>query len=147
MTSDKPIVAQRIEYFRFSGQTPGATDVIGQPGPAKAAYSFAEGYTTNGFSEFLTLQNPNTTAEDVVVTLYLANSITIQKIVPIGPQTRTTLNINSMVIPIAQSIPNAGYEVSMAVQATSGTVVAERPMYFAWHGTALGGSDVVGFTG
>jgi hypothetical protein len=147
VTSDKPIVAQRIEYFRFNGQTPGATDVIGQPGPAKAAYSFAEGYTANGFSEFLTLQNPNTTAEDVAVTLYLANSITIQKIVSIGPQTRTTLNINSMVIPIAQSIPNAGYEVSMSVQATSGTVVAERPMYFAWHGTALGGSDVVGFTG
>src|SRR5205823_3218653 len=35
VTSDKPIVAQRIEYFRFNGQTPGATDVIGQAGPAK----------------------------------------------------------------------------------------------------------------
>lgn len=147
VTSDKPIVAQRIEYFRFSGQIPGGTDVIGQPGPAKTAYSFAEGYTTNGFSEFLTLQNPNTTAEDVAVTLYLAKSIITQQIVHIGPQTRTTLSINSIVIPIAQSTPTAGYEVSLAVQAISGTVVAERPMYFAWHGTALGGSDVVGYTG
>jgi hypothetical protein len=148
VTADKPIVAQRIEYFRFGGQIPGGTDVIGQPGPAKSVYNFAEGYTTNGFSEFLTLQNPNTSAEDVAVTLYLANSITTQQIVHIGPQTRTTLSINSMVVPIAQSTPSAGYEVSMSVLAMNGgTVVAERPMYFSWHGTGQGGSDVVGYTG
>src|SRR5258708_573894 len=85
VVSDNPIVAQRIEYFRFSGQIPGGTDVIGLPGPAKTTYSFAEGYTTNGFTEFLTLQNPNTTAEDVAVTLYMANSISTQQIVHVGP--------------------------------------------------------------
>ncbi len=147
VTSDAPIVAQRIEYFRFSGTIPGGTDVIGEPGPAKTNYSFAEGYTTNGFSEFLTLQNPNATPEDVAVTLYLANSISTQKIVNIGPQTRVTISINSLVVPIAQGNANAGYEVSLSVQAMSGTVVAERPMYFNYHNTSPGGSDVVGYTG
>ncbi|GAC1434209.1 MAG: hypothetical protein PVS3B3_08670 [Ktedonobacteraceae bacterium] len=147
VVSDAPIVAQRIEYFRFNGNVPGGTDVIGEPGPAKTNYSFAEGYTTNGFSEFLTLQNPNATPENVAVTLYLANSISTQRIVNVGPQTRVTININSLVVPIAQGNVNAGYEVSLSVQAMSGTVVAERPIYFNYHNTSLGGSDVVGYTG
>ncbi len=147
VTSDVPVVAQRQEYFRFNGTLPGGTDVIGQPGPAKASYSFAEGYTTKGFTEFLTLQNPNTTSEDVAVTLYLANSITTQKIVTVGPQTRVTLTINSLVAPIAAGNSGAGYEVSMAVQALSGTIVAERPMYFSYHNVSQGGSDVVGYSG
>jgi hypothetical protein len=149
VTSDNPIVAQRIEYFRF-GQTqiPGGTDVIGQLGPAKSAYSFAEGYTANGFSEFLTLQNPNTTSEDIAVTLYLANGISVQKTLTIGPQTRSTLSINNIVAPIAQSTANAGYEVSMSAQVINGTgtIVAERPMYFVWHATTQGGTDVIGYT-
>ncbi|HEY6541243.1 MAG TPA: S53 family peptidase, partial [Ktedonobacteraceae bacterium] len=53
VTSDSPIVAQRQEYFRFNGNIPGGTDVIGEPGPAKTVYSFAEGYTATGFNEFL----------------------------------------------------------------------------------------------
>lgn len=147
ITSDAPIVAQRQEYFRFNGAIPGGTDVIGEPGPAKTIYSFAEGYTASGFNEFLTLQNPNTTSESVAVTLYLAHSIISQQVVTVGPQTRVTVNINSLVAPIAQSNPAAGYEVSMAVWTSSGTIVAERPIYFNYHNVAWGGTDVVGFTG
>jgi len=148
ITSDAPIVAQRQEYFRFNQSVPGGTDVIGEPGPAKTSYSFAEGYTASGFSEFLTLQNPNTTSENVAVTLYLAHSITARQTVTVGPRTRVTLNINSIVVPIAQSNRSAGYEVSLSVQAESGTIVAERPMYFNYrNNSAWGGTDVVGFTG
>lgn len=147
VTSDAPIVAQRQEYFRFNGSIPGGTDDIGEPGPAKVVYSFAEGYTATGFTEFLTLQNPNTTSETVAVTLYMANSITSQQVVTVGPQTRVTLNINSIAVPIAQANARAGYEVSLAVWAVSGTIVAERPMYFNYHNQAWGGTDVVGYTG
>jgi hypothetical protein len=147
ITSDSPIVAQRQEYFRFNGAVPGGTDVIGEPGPAKTIYSFAEGYTATGFNEFLTLQNPTTTTQQVAVTLYMSNSIISQQIVVVGAQTRVTLNINSYVVPIAQSNPAVNYEVSMSVWSTSGIIVAERPMYFNFHNTAWGGTDVVGFTG
>jgi hypothetical protein len=147
VTSDAPIVAQRQEYFRFNSLIPGGTDDIGEPGPAKASYSFAEGYTASGFSEFLTLQNPNTTSETVAVTLYLKNSVISQQVVTVGPQTRVTMNINSLVGPIAQANAGAGYEVSLAVWASSGTIVAERPMYFNYHNVANGGTDVVGYTG
>jgi len=151
VTSDSPIVAQRQEYFRFNGNIPGGTDVIGEPGPAKTNYSFAEGYTATGFNDFLTLQNPTTTSEQVAVTLYMSHSIISQQVVTVGPQTRVTLNINSYVVPIAQSNPQVNYEVSLAVWSTSGVIVAERPMYFNYHdtswGTSWGGTDVVGYTG
>jgi len=148
VTSSAPIVVQRQEYFRFNGSIPGGTDDIGEPGPVKTAYSFAEGYTAPGFSEFLTLQNPNTTSESVAVTLYMQNSVVSQQVVTVGPQTRVTLNINNIVVPIAQANPRATNEVSMAVWSTSGTIVAERPMYFKFfNGFAYGGTDVVGYTG
>ncbi|HXX76965.1 MAG TPA: S53 family peptidase [Ktedonobacteraceae bacterium] len=147
VTSDSPIVAERQEYFLYNSTIPGGTDVIGEPGPAKVVYSFAEGYTTSGFNEFLTLQNPNTSSESVAVTLYLHNSIISQQVVTVGPQTRYTMNINSLVVPIAQANTGAGYEVSLAVWAASGTIVVERPMYFNFHGFAKGGTDVIGYSG
>ena len=147
VTSDAPIVAERQEYFRYHGTIPGGTDVIGEPGPAKVIYSFAEGYTAPGFNEFLTLQNPNTSSETVAITLYMQNSVMSQQVVTVGPQTRVTLNINSLVGPIAQANPRAGYTVSLAVWASSGTIVAERPMYFNYRNIAQGGTDVVGYTG
>ena len=120
---------------------------MGEPGPAKVVYSFAEGYTSPGFNEFLTLQNPNKSSEKVAVTLYMHNSIISQQVVTVGPQTRYTMNINNFTVPIAQANSGAGYEVSLAVWASSGTIVVERPMYFNFHNIAQGGTDVVGYTG
>ena len=139
VTSDSPIVAERQEYFLYDGTIPGGTDVMGEPGPAKVVYSFAEGYTAPGFHEFLTLQNPNTSSENVAVTLYMHNSVVSQQVVTVGPQTRVTLNINNFPIP--------GNEVSLAVWAASGTIVVERPMYFNYHNIAQGGTDVIGYSG
>jgi hypothetical protein len=70
-----------------------------------------------------------------------------QQVVTVGPQTRVTLNINSLVGPIARANARAGYTVSLAVWASSGTIVAERPMYFNYRNIARGGTDVVGYTG
>ncbi len=147
VTSDNPIVAQRVEYFRYNGTLPGGTDVIGQPGPAKSSYSFSEGYTGTGFSEFLTLQNPAATSVDVVVRLYLANTITTEQVITVGPQTRVTLDINSMVLPIVQAAPRAGNSLSIAILAANGIIMAERPMYFNFLNIAQGGTDVVGYSG
>ena len=109
----------------------------------------AEGFTYNGFSEYLTLQNPNSTAETVAITLFTDNTI-VQVSKQLQPHSRTTVSINSLVVPMAAAYPTnpvtQGYEVSMDIRALSGTVVAERPLYFNWHGDA-GGTDVLGYTG
>jgi len=146
ITSNAPIVAERQEYFRFNSTIPGGTDVMGEPGPAKVVYSFAEGYTAPGFNEFLTLQNPNTSSETVAVTLYMQNGVIYPQTLTVGPQTRVTITINNLAA-LAQVNPRAGYEVSLVVWASNGTIVVERPMYFNYHNIAQGGTDVIGYTG
>lgn len=145
------IVAERLMYFHYgSSHISGGTDVVGEAGPAShSVYTFAEGFTYGSFSEFLTLQNPNNTAEPVAITLFADNTI-VQKILQLPAHSRTTVSINGLVVPMAVAYPtspaNLGYQVSMDIQAFSGTVVAERPLYFIYSGDP-GGTDVLGFAG
>jgi kumamolisin len=137
VTSNNPIVADRLMYFNYNGY-PGSTDVVGTPA-AQSIYAFAEGYTEGTFTEFLTLQNPNNSAETVAVTLFTASSLVLQQRVTVSAYSRSTLNINNLLNPVQ---PNS---VSLVVQVMgSGTIVAERPLYFDWEGDP-GGTDVIGF--
>ncbi len=144
------IVAERVMYFHFGGaHLSGGTDTVGEAGPAShMVYSFAEGYTYNGFSEFLTLQNPTNNAETVAITLF-ADGTLVQVMKQLAAHSRTTVDVNGLIVPMASAYPTnpmgKGYEVSMNVQALSGVVVAERPLYFNWHGD-VGGTDVLGYT-
>jgi hypothetical protein len=157
--SSGAIVAEREMFFHYNHfdrvtglkvNAQGGTDVTGQSGTATAsAYSFAEGYTNADFDEWLTVQNPTATAETVWVTLVNGKSNSYQFSIVVGAQTRATVNINDVVV---QNLlhPNdgvGGYEVSMTVQTTDGSVfVAERPMYWNYSGTQ-GGSDIIGYIG
>lgn len=170
VTSAAPIVAERVMFFNYhtsvQGWTvAGMTDVVGEPGPsAHSDYSFAEGFTysfANGdqyshFEEWLTLQNPNANAEVAAVTLFFDGTL-VQQRVNLPAHSRTTLNIDNIVDPIANNLvltdgANA-YEVSMDVRIVgNGTIVAERPMYFDYQdgtpsGNSIGGTDVIGYTG
>ena len=70
ITSDQPIVAERLMYFHFgSTRISGTTDVVGTPA-AQSTYAFAEGYTNRPFAEFITLQNPTGSSETALVTFY-----------------------------------------------------------------------------
>ena len=150
-TGKAAIVAERLMYFHFgSAHISGGTDVVGTSSHINATvYSFAEGYTYNGFSEFLTLQNPTNNVETVAVTLFADGTI-VQVMKQLPVHSRTTMDVNSLIVPLANAYPThptgKAYEVSMSVQALSGTIVAERPQYFNWHGD-VGGTDVVGYVG
>ncbi len=145
------LVAERLMYFHFGGsQLPGITDVVGEAGPTSHnVYAFAEGYTNSNFSEYLTLQNPNNNAESVALTFFADNTI-VQEIKVLPAHSRTTVSVSAIIYPLATAYPSNprsfAYEVSMDVQALSGTVVAERPMYFNYSGD-LGGTDVIGYVG
>jgi hypothetical protein len=152
ITSAAPIVADRLMYFHYgSSHFSGGTDAFGEAGPASHnVYSFAEGYTANSFQEFLTLQNPTNNDETVAVTLF-ADTYVIQQQVTVKAHSRQTVNINALLVPIAQAYPNGGsnaYAVSLSVQAlgTGAKIVVERPMYFDFYGDQ-GGTDVIGYTG
>lgn len=151
-SSTASIVAERLMYFHYSSALiSGGTDVVGEAGPAShMVYSFAEGFTYGSFAEYLTLQNPNNSVETVAITLFADNTI-VQEMRQLPPHSRTTVSINALIVPMATAYPTNpavyGYEVSMDVQVVNGgPVVAERPLYFVFHGEP-GGTDVLGYTG
>jgi subtilase family serine protease len=150
------IVAERLMYFHYgSARISGGTDAVGEAGPSShAVYAFAEGYTNTNFNEYLTLQNPNGATETVAITLF-ADMTIIQEMLQLQPHSRTTVGINGLVVPMATAFPTnpsyVGFEVSMDIQVVnagggSGTIVAERPLYFNYFGDP-GGTDVIGYTG
>ena len=127
-----------------------ATETVGEAGPAAhSVYAFAEGYTAGSFDEYITLQNPTTSDESVAITLFV-DTYVLQEQVVVKAQTRKTVSINALVVPIARNYNNMGsnsYSVSLTVQAlgTNAKIVAERPMYFNFYGDP-GGTDVLGYT-
>ncbi len=100
-------------------------------------FFFAEGYTGEGFREFLCLLNPNTTSASAHITFMFGDGTTRVQEVPIGPTSRATVDVNAVV--------GADREVSVKVEADN-FIVAERPMYFDYEGNWTGGHDVVGAT-
>lgn len=151
VTATAPIVVDRLMYFHFgSNHLSGATEAVGEPGPAvQRTFSFAEGYTANSFVEYLTLQNPTQNDETVAVTLFFDTYVTETQY-QVEAHSRLTVPINTLVAPIASAYNNLGtnsFSVSMTVQAlgTNAVIVAERPMYFNYHGDQ-GGTDVIGYT-
>ncbi len=112
--------------------------------PANTQWYFAEGSVGGGFAEYLTLQNPSTTqTATVTVTYELQNHapaiVTKQYTVFAG--TRYTVYVNSDL-----GLKPSGPKVSMAASVSSTLpIVAERPMYFNFHGVSSG-TDVLGAT-
>ena len=150
-------MAEREMFFHYnhnasygrSLSTQGVSDVIGQVGPASAsAYSFAEGYTNAGYDEWLTIQNPTGSAETITITLANAKGTVYPFSVNVAAHSRYTVDIVATVMQHLYHSGDgyAGYEVSMALQSSSGPFVAERPMYWNASGTQ-GGSDVIGYIG
>ncbi len=139
VTASQPILAERFMSFSFAGASaiPGATDVIGAAAPGYITY-FAEGYSGSGFSEFLTLENPDPTNTAYVLVKYLPQngSAPTLQIVSIAPHSRATVYTNAVM---------PGQSFSMVVQ--SGLpIVAERPMYFNYNSSGqTGGTDVLGY--
>ena len=154
--SGAKIAVEREMYFGYThagdGRTTlatGGTDVLGQVGPASSSdYSFAEGYTNQGYDEWLTLQNPTNSTETITVTV--ANALGHLYTVPVQVigHSRYTLDMVAMVSGHLFQATDGyqGYEISLAVQSSDGPFVVERPMYWNVSGT-LGGSDVIGYAG
>jgi streptogramin lyase len=156
--SGSNFVAEREMYFQYahiangrSLKATGGTAVIGQSGAAATtSYSFAEGYTNANYDEWLTLQNPTTTAETIYVTIVNGFGRSYPFAVPVGPQTRATVDMVKTVLNnlCTSGAPSQCWEISMTVQTVNsgGPFVAERPMYFN-ASSSQGGTVVLGYVG
>ena len=122
--------------------------VVSQPrSQISTTWYFAEGYVSSNFSEFLTLENPNSQVAYVHVT-YLTQPFGQAPKAPftltytVNPSTRYTVGINNQPGIVQND------QISLVVNSDV-PIVAERPMYFKY--TQLmpnpnGGTDVVGAT-
>ena len=113
--------------------------------PTGNVWYFAEGSVGGGFQEYITLQNPSASAAAQVSITYLfesSNAVTVNHTV--NASTRYTVSANADL-----NVPVNGTHQSIAaiVRVASGSpsIVAERPMYFNYHGIQSG-TDVVGTT-
>jgi hypothetical protein len=137
LASSSDFIAERPMYFDYKpGEKnwDGGHDVIGASAAATTWY-FAEGYTGNGFDEWLCLQNPASEKATVTITYYPESGTPISRQHVVTPNSRMTVDVNT----------EAGANLSMSARVTSDKpVIAERPMYFACQGAWTGGHDVIG---
>ncbi len=142
ITSDQPIVAERLMYFHFGPtRISGTTDVVGTRA-AQSTYAFAEGYTNRPFAEFITLQNPTGTTETALVTFYTPTHA-YQEQVTVLAHSRTTIDVDN---DLARQGASGAVSTLVQVQGAGAVMVAERPQYFVFN-QGGGGTDVIGYTG
>ncbi len=141
LSSESAFLAERPMYFDYQGTGSwgwtGGHCVIGATSPADTWF-FAEGYTGDGFEEWLCIQNPGATAASVEITYYPEGGTPMVKdAITVAANSRYTVNVNA----------DAGAGLSLCAGLTSDQpVIVERPMYFNFRGTWTGGHDVVGYT-
>lgn len=138
LSSGSQFLAERPMYFNYDNAWTGGHCVIGSTGLG-TDWFFAEGYTGDGFHEWLCLQNPGETDCTVDVTYYTQEvGALAPKEVKVPARTRVTIRVNDHAGP--------GYQLSTGLHVKSGPgIVAERPMYFNYDGSWTGGHDVVGY--
>jgi hypothetical protein len=107
-----------------SGQVMAADGTCGEASsePSTSWY-FAEGYTGEGFQEYLCLFNPQETASHLAVNLLFNQGPSQVSEMDLPPASRTTLDINSLA--------GNDREVSLYLE-SSLPIVAERPIYFTY---------------
>jgi len=115
----------------------GGSDSLGATA-LSADWYFAEGTTRGGFTTYIAVMNPSAFDATVTFTYMLGSGNPVTRDHTVAAKSRFTLDISSDV--------GADKDVSTFIHSTK-KVVAERPMYFIYHGKWDGGHDSLGATG
>ncbi len=137
LDSNRPVVAERPVYFDYSGKWRGGSAAMGV-NAASTLWFFAEGCTRSGFEEWLCVQNPNDHPTTALITYITADAPPFDRMLELPERSRRTVFVNQEAGP--------GRDVSIMVRCDD-PVVAERPIYYDYHGWAAGGDVGSGVTG
>ncbi|HEY5531328.1 MAG TPA: hypothetical protein VIK22_04945 [Candidatus Anoxymicrobiaceae bacterium] len=130
----QPVVVERPMYFKYHGKWTGGSIGSGVASPQTQWY-MAEGATQPGFEEWISLMNPSSSATNVTITyMFKGGQTRVQKLY-MSKTSRQTVNVNAVVGP--------NKDVSAKV-VSNVPIIAERPMYFLYHGAWPGGDTQVG---
>lgn len=141
LESESLFLAERPMYFDYQGAWTGGHDVAGAASPATHWY-FAEGYTGQGFEQYVCVLNPGETAANLTFNFQTQEmGEIVREGFSVPAKSRATFHVNEVL--------GTGYQNSLELISDQ-PVVAERPMYFDhagtnnWHWT--GGHCVMGAT-
>jgi len=114
-------------FTEYAGNKVGKVSIAGpSPTPQQA-----------NFDTYIVVQNPNTQTARVTLDYMVQGGTNQHQVVTAAPTSRKTIRVNDVI----------GFGKSVSTKVTSNIpVVAERPMYFNYHGLWTGGHDVVGAT-
>ncbi len=137
--SDQPIIAERPMYFNYHGAWPGGHTQVGSCEP-HTTWLFAEGTTRKtanegSFEEWLSIMNPGDCAAEVELTYMFGGGLTRAGHRTVAPRSRETVLVNDEV--------GNDRDVSVRLSSTQ-PVIAERPMYYDYHGSIAGGDVEMG---
>jgi lipoprotein-anchoring transpeptidase ErfK/SrfK len=133
VTCDQPVVVERAQYYNYYGRDDGSANAA-VAAPATTWY-LAEGYTGDGFDEYVLIQNPGANPTRSTVTFMCSDGTIVTKEYNLLAKSRFTIHVDE--------IPElASKEVSTKVTADTGVIV-ERSMYFVSYGRT-GGADASG---
>jgi hypothetical protein len=126
--SSQNIIAERPMYFNYNGAWTGGHDAVGATRLSQRWY-FAEGYTGPGFEEWICVLNPGDSTANL--TFYFQTQEEGLKTVEgqfVSPHSRGSFKVNDL-------LGGAPFQTSLML-ASDRPIVAERPMYFDYAGTA-----------
>ena len=135
LEGEKPFVAERSIYHNYGKWCKGGDVMVGVKEPSRHWY-LAEGYTGPGFENWLCLQNPGSAELLAEVMLHFESGELMMEKVRLPALSRTTVYLNAM-SPYQEGM-------SVSVHATGGIVV-ERPIYFRYNGSWVGGHVNCGY--
>jgi hypothetical protein len=132
IVSDQPVIPERAMYKNNRRE---GHDSIGTTAPA-TNYFLAEGTTAWGFTTYVLVQNPQSTATDVTLTYMTPSGAKVQPKFTMAANSRKTIRVNDISPPNGYAIDMSNTDFSTKVTG-SNHIIAERAMYWGG-GTSVG---------
>ena len=122
VTSDKPVIPERAMYRNARRE---GHDSIGVTAPARDFY-LAEGTTNYGFTTYVLVQNPNSSAASVTLTYMTENGPVAKPAFTMDANSRKTVPVNT---DANLGLPGQAVDFSTRVSSDK-PIIAERAMYW-----------------
>ena len=124
-----PVAAERAVYFDYQGVIDGHCSQAVEE--TSTHLYLAEGYTGKDFDTWILLANPNPDPAEVEVSCLVQGGRNVSAVRVVEPHSRLTINARELV-------DEASFGISIVSRNGVG-IVAERAMYFKYHGEIGGG--------
>ena len=123
------VAAERAIYFDYEGERDGhCSEAVTET--SQTLY-LAEGYTGGGFDTWILLANPHAVPAEVEISYLIQGDQNVVEKRTVPAQSRVTVNAG-------EKVPDQTFGVT--INSLNGVgIVAERAMYFSYHGTIDGG--------